>query len=482
MRQRHTFRCFGPVSALGLIGACSGGSAPTTPPPEPSDQCAIVVQIGAVPDTIAVAVTQEISAYNAPLPTNDAERLAFRQLYENLVTFDCTGRVSAGIAESWNSSEGGRVWAFTIRADARFWDGSRVTAADVRSSWLSDRTTAMGVSIRAVTIVSDRSLNVTFNESHDTLPTMLAHPAFAVVKNDPAHDWPLGTGHYRLSERSSPTEDLQRDVVVRPAAMRADRSRPVLRFVRVGQTDVRDMLDRDLDIVMTGDSRVIEYADRDERFTTIPLSWDRTYVMFSQSVGSDTALAHRLINQRSDLATRAVTGEARGAADWFGTTVRETCELVLAAPGFRDERSARNASSNRIVFAQRDVVARSLAERVVAQHDLTANDRERRPRLTAAPLARNQFADALERGDEFGYIVALPRRTLAPCRDLQTVLVRAPWLGFSNDIEIMTVPLVDTRPRLIVRNRVGDITAEWDGALVFYDGPKQVSRSGGENE
>src|SRR2546426_9242355 len=41
-----------------------------------------------------------------------------------------------GLAATWEQAPGDR-WAFTLRDNARFWDGAPVTARDVLASWRS---------------------------------------------------------------------------------------------------------------------------------------------------------------------------------------------------------------------------------------------------------------------------------------------------------------------------------------------------------
>ena len=52
-----------------------------------------------------------------PGPSNDSERLVFRQLYETLVRVDCKGRVVPGLAASWRLSIDGQTWIVTLRAE-----------------------------------------------------------------------------------------------------------------------------------------------------------------------------------------------------------------------------------------------------------------------------------------------------------------------------------------------------------------------------
>src|SRR5262245_30841033 len=115
---------------------------PPTPPPPGSaaDECALTAAPGEPVAT--VGLHQRIDASHAPHPSNDSERLVFRQLYETLVSVDCMGRARPGLASSWrldgnsNGGSDGRMWIVTLRPDARFSDGSPVTAADVRAAWI----------------------------------------------------------------------------------------------------------------------------------------------------------------------------------------------------------------------------------------------------------------------------------------------------------------------------------------------------------
>jgi oligopeptide transport system substrate-binding protein len=51
-------------------------------------------------------------------------------LFEGLTTYDADGKVIAGVATTWESSADGKRWVFHLRPDARWSDGSLLTAAD----------------------------------------------------------------------------------------------------------------------------------------------------------------------------------------------------------------------------------------------------------------------------------------------------------------------------------------------------------------
>ena len=112
-----------------FAAACRAGAPraelPLPPPaPAPGDTtCAIAAGRAAARDTVRLAVTDPVDPGHAPLPRNDAERLVFGQLYESLIRVDCQGRPLPGLAATWEQAPGDR-WAFTLRDNARFWDGA----------------------------------------------------------------------------------------------------------------------------------------------------------------------------------------------------------------------------------------------------------------------------------------------------------------------------------------------------------------------
>jgi peptide/nickel transport system substrate-binding protein len=55
-------------------------------------------------------------------------------MYDSLVTWDPAGNYIPNVAESWTISPDGKTWTFKIRKDIKFWDGTPLTAADVKFS------------------------------------------------------------------------------------------------------------------------------------------------------------------------------------------------------------------------------------------------------------------------------------------------------------------------------------------------------------
>ncbi len=191
---------------------------------------------------------------------NASERILFRHLYETLVRIDCAGRILPGLAERWEPRRGGRAFRFTLRAEARFWDGSRVTAQDIVASWaaaasedglaythrpLAARTPP---SVAAAVAVSDRVLEVSLTEPHAAGAGRargaagFAHPALAVMKPSAGSTWPLGTGPHRVGGVTAQPTERGLSWVLTALPMQPG-TRPVIRFRLEPGADPRDLLD-----------------------------------------------------------------------------------------------------------------------------------------------------------------------------------------------------------------------------------------------
>lgn len=60
----------------------------------------------------------------------DIEAFVLKDLYEGLTIYSADGKIVPGAAESWTVSDDGKVYTFKIRANAKWSDGSDVTADD----------------------------------------------------------------------------------------------------------------------------------------------------------------------------------------------------------------------------------------------------------------------------------------------------------------------------------------------------------------
>jgi hypothetical protein len=390
--------------------------------------------------------------------------LLFRQLYETLIRVDCNGRVRPGLAASWRRDEVGRNWIVTLRENARFSDGTPVTAADVRASWTRDGTgdelqAHVSRLVQSIIPAGDGSLAITLRSQRVDAPIAFAHPDLAIAKRVPDSVWPLGTRSARVaSESQTPVARAATVITV------ARDNLPSIRFL-VAPGDPRDLLDDGVDLLVTRDPATLDYAATLPQFRSVPLAWQRILVLLTP--GRSRSSPYLSQDARQALADEAVRGEAQGARGPFWWQMLPDCEVTLSPA------RQRPLPGPRIVYDASDAAARELAERFVglvrasgpaatALLDVLLPDRPRRTYQRATGLTGEALAAARRRGTDAGYVMSLDSRPIDPCRDLHALMEGARWL----DPETI-VPLVETRLQAIVRRGRSGVTAEWDGGLLI---------------
>jgi hypothetical protein len=213
----------------------------------------------------------------------------------------------------------------------------------------------------------------------------------------------------------------------------------------------RDAIDGGDDLVITDDPAAIDYASRRQELASIPLPWQRTYVLASPrraatSVADARSDSGSLLRER--LAADAVGATARGAdlAGWW-------LDGVSCAP--RTPAPPAPPRGSRIAFDSGDPTARAVAERLVA----LANRPESplapiapelvaaRGRVTTAALGQAELSAALAQGTELAYVLSVPRDPVSPCSAYADLIGRAGWLAGPAGV----LPLVDFRPYAIAR-------------------------------
>ena len=408
------------VVLAGLVaGACAHPAHAPLTPAGSAAACLLAPAPGqtngpARAPVVTVALTDSVDPTHAPVARNDAERLVFRQLYETLVRFDCEGRALPALAESWTSSDGGRRWSFTLRADAQFWDGAPVTARDV--------VVGRGGVGYTLNPIDARTVGVWLAKGSDDMPAFLADPALAVTKPAPGGDWPIGTGRYWVTGGTATPEEIR---AYSPGG-------DTLVFRQASAKDVRDQLDAGVDLLITRDRSIADYAATQSAFSVVDLPWDRVYVLAAAE--PPTA--------RLDGLEQAVRGEARrpqGGGFWWE-------ELRACGPAPAGAPTA-STGTRRIAYVRGDPAARDLAGRIAALGG-----------GTAAGLGQAEFSRSLTGGAGAGYVLALPRTVPEACRAARDLL--PPWPA-------AVAPLVETRARAVVRRGKSRWAVDGDGTLRF---------------
>jgi hypothetical protein len=363
---------------------------------------------------ITIGLIDAVDPRHAPVPTNDAERIVFRHLYETPVRIDCDGHVLPELAERWAKDDGGRRWTFRLRDGAQFWDGAPVTAQD-----LVFGRGGVGYTLGAL---ETRVVTVTFAKEKDDVPPLLADAGLAVTKPAPDSSWPIGTGTYWATSATTTPQEI------RAHSARGD----TLVFKLAGGGDARDLLDAGVDLLVTRDRALRDYAATLKDLTVVALPWDRTYVYVTAEAGGT----------RFDGLEQAVRAEARRAEGGFWWLDLRACGLGTGAQGSSPPAST---GQRRILYPRSDPTARELAGRLAALTHAVATGR-----------GSDDFSAALAGGRDWGYVVALPRTTADVCRSAKDLLPTWP---------ATFTALVDTRPTAIVRRGVARWTVDQDGTV-----------------
>src|SRR6266545_728479 len=362
--------------------------------------------------TITIGLTDAVDPRHAPLPRNDAERLVFRHLYETPVRVDCDGHAHPELAENWVKDDGGRRWTMRLRDGAQFWDGAPVTARDIVFG-----RSGVGYTLGAL---EARVVTMTLAKSQDDVPQVLGDPSLAVTKPAPDSSWPIGTGAYWATSATTTAQEI------RAHTTRGDTL--VFKFAASG--DARDLLDAGVDLLITRDRALRDYAATLQNHTVVALPWDRTYVFVTAAAGSTRFDAGGL-----EQAVRAEARRAEGSSWWLDLRGCATA---------RDTTPPASTGQHRILYARGDPTGRELAGRLAALTHAVATGR-----------APDDFSDALAAGKDWGYVVALPRVTADACRSAKDLPT---WPA-------SFTALVDTRPTAIVRRDVARWTVDQDGTV-----------------
>jgi peptide/nickel transport system substrate-binding protein len=147
--------------------------------------------------------------------TNDFLDIIGQHIYQPLVYLHPeTKEPVAGLAESWEQSEDGTVWTFTLRPDVHFQDGNPLTSADVKASWdrllnpdtLAPRASLLGgENLVSIETPDEMTVVVTHQEPMANFLANIARTFAMVVSRDLIEngnmaEQAVGTGPFQLSD------------------------------------------------------------------------------------------------------------------------------------------------------------------------------------------------------------------------------------------------------------------------------------------
>ncbi|WP_017622416.1 ABC transporter substrate-binding protein [Nocardiopsis chromatogenes] len=162
--RRGALRAAAAAAALALAAGTAAPAAADSAAPEG--------------DTLTVAVSQPVDTLNPFLAQLLISTSIHKAVYEPLVAYDAeTNEPTGAVAESWETSDDGLTWTFTIRDGMTWSDGEPVTADDPAFTYNAmmedeEAATANGNAVanfESVTAVDDSTLRIELDEPQATM-------------------------------------------------------------------------------------------------------------------------------------------------------------------------------------------------------------------------------------------------------------------------------------------------------------------------
>ncbi|MBU8870888.1 MAG: hypothetical protein KOO60_08530 [Gemmatimonadales bacterium] len=448
--------------------------------------------------TFLFALTDSVLPRRAPVPHNPSERIVFAQLYETLVSLDCSGYLSPGLAEQWVCTQDSTVWVFTIRQDARFWDGSRINSGDIKKAWCDNQTCAgdrelvtpwawLNARAGTISVLDARRLAIRLPEPQADFPALMTHPATAISVRRPGWIWPVGSGPSRLrASTPPPLPDLEcKPNPQHPLA-------PIwkkLTFLVQPESDPRDLISLDFHLAQVKDLESVRFFAEARDFTVTPLPWNRLYLLVCSLAGNPQGTrrwldpAHQLDPDRelTRVAARGWPGIILPAGE--GSTCPQITGPITINDSARLDWGLDNIllDENTLVYDVKDPGARELAQRLAALGDAQI-------RTTGIPLAAVNFT--LQWQMAGSYILPMDLEFPTTCLQLASLMGRASWLqeaaltgGGNPERNLVTrglvYPLALTHPWLVSRGELTGLRLAFDGTPLLSQigkpAPQEVS-------
>ncbi|MEO0693202.1 MAG: ABC transporter substrate-binding protein, partial [Pseudomonadota bacterium] len=138
------------------------------------------------------------------------DEVVYANVFEGLTRYQADGSIAPALADSWEISEDGLEYTFTLRAGVTFHDGTAFTAEDVKFSLdrarAEDSTNAqkaLFAGIAEVEVVDDTTVTVTLSAPNGAFLTNLAWGDAVIVAPESVETLatnPVGTGPFKFSE------------------------------------------------------------------------------------------------------------------------------------------------------------------------------------------------------------------------------------------------------------------------------------------
>ena len=469
------------------LGGCASSSQPVSGPsdwllpPDPSAE-----------GIARVLLLDSVDPWNAPVPTNDSERIVFSHVYVGLTAFSPDGAVVPMLAERV-SPRSDALWEIRLRPDLRFSDGTSLRAVDVFKSWSlaakrhPDREIWKHFDLSLVAVQGFRDLLVRTPEPGVDLPRLLTDPALEVVSSLLEDTLPEGAGplmvvggRVRIGETAvepnryfagpapvdpdtwtlPPADDTPRRMISsgdfpgeEPAHAVEGIPRRAITLRLYPEGDPRDAAAvlTSVDALLVRDKEAGRFLES-AGFVSSPLPYDRGYLLL---LAGPTPLDI----DRQELADLTVMEDAR---PWTGI---EVTEEQIAKPQVREVLILQAPDPPASVFGEIEPAALADAARIGTR------------------LASVWSAEVVVRTDrdphvllQPGQAVVLPIARPMDAANLSALTTR--WLNLEDDTQITILSLLESRAHLLASPDLRGVRVDGSGVPRFeYSGRSEIGSS-----
>src|SRR5438874_9218911 len=199
--------------AIGVVAACSGPSTPA------GVGGGAGTSSGPGVDTLVIANAVKVDTLDPEANSVNESIWLDQNLYSRLLQPNATGTaLLPDLATSWDISANGLSYTFHLRPDAKFSNGSPVTAADVVYSIQRSRKFSGGwgfllTAVKTITAPDTHTVVITLSQPHAPLLADLAMYAYSVVpenlvksQGNSFFQHPVGSGPFMVSSFSADSE------------------------------------------------------------------------------------------------------------------------------------------------------------------------------------------------------------------------------------------------------------------------------------
>lgn len=207
MKKRQILTAVMAMVMAAALCACGGGKTDDSNTKETSN----ILSEGTPVEggSLVFGMTQTLTSLDPHNQTDAGTREMVFNMYEGLVKPTSDGDIVPAIASDYEISDDAKTYAFTLRDDVKFHDGTTVTAEDVKYSIdryaeVQGETSAFCSVADSTEIKDDKTILVHLKEGYTEFLSMMTVIAIVPKANDSTLlDNPIGTGPFKFVSTSA---------------------------------------------------------------------------------------------------------------------------------------------------------------------------------------------------------------------------------------------------------------------------------------